>query len=664
MNQKANAKREFPYVTLILIVTLVLVVAIVGYSLVDTLGVVSHFNTAAKSDNIKINENIVDVYRYITATDSVLSNAQNFYMYYLYYGSSASSMVGSALREPFNIFCTYISAGYDYISAAYATVEICVREGHFDLAAYTYARNILTYCEGAMADKNYTEDTEGIERDVDTYIKNLKEMAERDMGTTLSSYLTRYMGNGVSKSDLKKALTYQYRARDYASMLNEKYIEEARGDKAAIDKYVEENKSLFYTSEYYSFNLLDKDMMEAVSKCKTIDEVKTTIADIYMKKNYDTQYKKYITDAKITDSDADKTKEDIRTTILALAKVGDNKAVFKASDKDYKKACYDIAKAIYDTTKLSTFMTGTATSTAYADPTGKNATDLQKWLFDPARKTGDITALKIESKNSSTGATTTSYVFYKADKLMILDEELTRDAYYVKLTDDGENVKDGLTAAEKADKMYAALKDIKDEDDFADKFAELVSEYAPSSSTATYGEQTLLKYDTLKNTSKDLADWIFNPLRKEGDLAILPLSEADKKVEDEAAEAEKETETEATTEAETNDSSDTTDETEATTEKETDAETSKPSDDKKDTSRYLVYFTEKNDKTWIENALMGIAGEKLDAWFEENVVKFHVEVDGEYDTSAYTETETETEAATKAEDKKDETTATTESAAA
>ena len=40
MNQQVKTKRDFPYVTLILIVTLVLVVAILGYTFVESVGII------------------------------------------------------------------------------------------------------------------------------------------------------------------------------------------------------------------------------------------------------------------------------------------------------------------------------------------------------------------------------------------------------------------------------------------------------------------------------------------------------------------------------------------------------------------------------------------------------------------------------------------------
>ena len=49
MNQQAKTKRSFPYVTLVLIVTLALVVLILGYTFVDSFGVFGRLNNAAKS---------------------------------------------------------------------------------------------------------------------------------------------------------------------------------------------------------------------------------------------------------------------------------------------------------------------------------------------------------------------------------------------------------------------------------------------------------------------------------------------------------------------------------------------------------------------------------------------------------------------------------------
>ena len=81
MNQQAKTKRDFPYVSLILAVTLVLVVAILGYTFVDSIGIIGRMDNAAKSNTIKLNEQELDVYRFHVAQN------QLYYQYmYIQYG--------------------------------------------------------------------------------------------------------------------------------------------------------------------------------------------------------------------------------------------------------------------------------------------------------------------------------------------------------------------------------------------------------------------------------------------------------------------------------------------------------------------------------------------------------------------------------------------------
>ena len=177
--------------------------------------------------------------------------------------------------------------------------------------------------------------------------------------------------------------------------------------------------------------------------------------------------------------------------------------------------------------------------------------------------------------------------------------------------------------------MYDALKDIKDKDAFAEKFEELLDKYQPGSvSSATI--QEFVSESTI--TDKNLKAWVYNPLRKPGDLAILPLSEEQKKVEDEAAKAETETETEVETEAETVVET----ETEASTEKETtkETETSASSTTTKKDDVYLAFFVEENLPTWEETCRTSIASEKLNDWFDAALEKYNITVDYEFETTA------------------------------
>ncbi len=680
MNQKTQAKREFPYVKWILIVTLVLVVVIIGYSIVDSIGVISHFSIAGTSDNYKVNENIVDVYRYTSGQQEFTYYYQYLSMYLqLYGGNQITDSVVTMINnmDPMGgTFIQYVAAGKSDLVYVHDHIAAYIPQRRFDANAYDTLRSVLTYCEGARADGNlYDTYRTEVKDDVDQAISNMKEYAKL-LGVSWATFRTRYMGDGVSEKDIREALELQLIASEYATKLNNDYKTSATVEDA--EKYRDEHKESFYISSYFSINLYGKDLYDKVKDAKTLDEVALAIANYYFEKNFDEQYKKYFGDTKnpVEDANKDQTKKDILTTVLAMNKLGDAKEVFIAIDAngtdDYRKAARQVATGINTSTttnktslkseveKITKRADKTATETAYVDisvtPTDSTSySDLQKWLFAKDRKSDDFKAISSTSTSSSSSTTTTtSYTFYIAKDILKWDTdknvELTKDLIYIKLTDDlteattetgfdGEIPENPKTAAQKADILYEALKGITDKDEIIEKFNEVVQNEKLNIS-GSFTLQEMVTESSL--TDKNLKAWAYNPLRKPGDLAILPLSEEDKKIEDAAADAEKETEAE--TEAETEP------ETEAATEAETkpaetEAET-KPSTsttEKKD-DIYLAFFVEENKATWEENARTAIASEKLNDWFDEAEKKYNVKVDYEFETAA-----PETEAATKAE---------------
>ncbi len=666
MNQKANTKREFPYVKLVLIVTLVLVVAIVGFSILDTVGIIAHMNTAAKSDNFKFNENIVDVYRYIIPASTM--SVDNFCLYALYGGDSIATSMESTLPglgRMCLLFQQSVQSTGAMYAAYYSALSTSIELGYFDYAAYAQTREVMAYCEGAREAGLYDEYKKEIAGDIDEYIEAFEKTAD-SLGITLRSFMSRYMGDGVSKKDVRKALEYQFVAGKFAEKLQEDYENGATTDE--LKAFIEDNKTSFYTSSYYSVTLATKDLYDAVAKAKSLDEVKSAIVNYYFEKNYKTEYDKQFGtgDSKVEDPNADQTKADILTTILAMHKIGDATEVFTSSETDaYKKAARKVATSINSSTttdkvsikslidKIDDRTDKDPTEVSYVDlsATTSTYTDLQKWLFDSARKQNDFKALEEKkssgSSTSSTGTTTTTtYTLYIAEDIMELDTEKTKVGYYLTLTDDKQETETTdsgetvfvetesalLSAGDKAQAMYDALKGITDKDEFAEKFAELVEKYAPS--TSTYYSEML----TYKDAPSKVKDWFYDEDRKEGDLALLPLDkETDK--------ADKTDETETTAETET--------ETEAETEATTEAETSKPADTAKPVVKDTVaYFVEENKETWEMNSRTGVANEKRMDWLEAAYEKYNIDVDYKFPS---TETEAGTTAATKAE-----TTATTD----
>ncbi len=577
MNQKATTKREFPYVTLILVVTLVLVVAILGYSLVDSIGIIGRLDNAAKSNNFKMNENHLDVYRYHVAQNQLYTE----YMYYAYGLMTDSMGITSMFSSPAQ-YANYMIPNY-------------VGSGSFDATAYSYAEQYLTYCEGAREAGLYDEYLKEVASDIDAYIEELEANAKAN-GVSLSSYLKQWIGIGVSKGDVEEAMEYYYVGIKYAEKLTEDYKSATTIDE--IKKYVEENKSSFYKSEYTSYELVNNDLKDAIDACKTVDDVKTAIVKYYVDQKFESVYKTNITDKEnITDTAGkDKTKADVLTTILALNEIGDAKAVFTSDQTgDYEKAAYSIVTSI-NTTASTEVKKVTESSSAYADPTGSSATDLQKWLFGEGRKVGDthVIETKSTSKDSTTGkeTTTTTYTWYIVEDMMVLDTEKTKDAYYISLTDDESTVENAKTAVQKAEEFYKELEAAKTEE----KFCELVEKYV-SGSTASVSEK--LSYESIKSTSEEFADWLYAEGRKQGDITKVEVKGDSK-------------------------------------------------DAEKVTSVLIAYFMEENEETWQLSGRESVANEKVTDWYDEAVKKYNVTIDYEPETTAATTTSASTTASTSA----------------
>mgnify|MGYP003310972005 CR=1 FL=1 len=187
MNQQAKTKRDFPYVTLFLIVTLVLVVAILGYTFVDSIGVIGRLDNAAKSDTIKLNEKELDVYRFHVAQNQYYTQ----FMYYQY----------GLMQDTYGVTKMFAS-GADY---ANYMIPSTVGSDSFDASAYAYAEQYLTYCEDAKALGLYDQYKSEVAADIEEYIDGLKETAKIN-GVSFSKYLKKWIGNGAQPTDTVKSL--------------------------------------------------------------------------------------------------------------------------------------------------------------------------------------------------------------------------------------------------------------------------------------------------------------------------------------------------------------------------------------------------------------------------------------------------------------------------
>ena len=548
MNQQAKNKRSFPYVGLILILTAVLVIFVLGYTLMESTGILGRMDNAVKSDNFRISENHMDVYRFHAAQ----YNLQYEYMYILY----------GLTEDPTGGLAQYMDAAtyVNYMLPQY------VGTGAFDETAYGLAEQYVAFCEGAKEAGLYDQYKADVQADIDEYIEGLRTAAETN-GLSFSGYLKNFMGTGVSKGDIETAMEYYFIGIKHDEKLYDDF--KAAVTDTEINTYVEDNKGSFYTTEYSSYKLVNESMKEALEDCATVEDVKAAIVDYYMEQKFDTLYETNFTTAKVEDTAGkEQTEADVKATVLALNGIGEDTTLhFTESDTDaYKKAAYAIVKALNSSVTAQTVTENASAS--WVDPEGTSATPLQKWLFNDGRISGDHTVLETKSTTSD-GTELSTYTWYLVgDERMKLDKELTKNAHYIQLTDDAESVENGKTAKEKAEAFHAALTAA----NTAEKFAELVEQYAPgySSELVEY-----ISYESMKATSEDLADWLYDD-RAEGDVSdMIEVTDSNDKV----------------------------------------------------TGYIIALYMGENEETWKVNATNGVATEKRTDWLESMTEKYNIVVD-------------------------------------
>lgn len=623
MNQTAakQNKSKVSAATILLIALLVLAALILVWTLVERTGAPGRLNTVASTDNYELSENQLALLKYQEAYSSLYYNC----LYYSYGMTSYASDIFGDLA--------YYKGYPDLYALDHMINYLSIMS---DDGAYTTAKNILVYCEGA--DKAGFEITaekrEEAEKNMGAISLDTLKAAAKGYDKTLSSFLNQYVGTGVSKGDVEKLTDMYVKAQLYAEHKGEE-LEDAVTDKEAEEfRDRLENKGSFFFTEYVSCKLPSGDwvtdkVMESAKECKTLDELKelllkTILEDQMTDSALDLNFKD---NDKVTDApkkedgsiDKDKIKADLLASLLYRAELSEDKTAFdEAWDTEKKENKSDVKLAdgyvkvgdelvakMYKEAKTTVItLEETDGKTFYADPTDKDATDLQKWLFgDEGRKEGDVTVIKTETTNSSsssssssssTSTKTTTYTWYcieEGKRILTFDTEKTKDGYYVELKDDTTSTKKDATETETGsdekktltkDEKYALIEAAKDLAARKEVFEDKLSS----------SERTNLTESTLEGVGEELAAWFYSADRKEGDYARITVGEGDSKKE------------------------------------------------------YAVLFTKENDETWLINAKSGLASERLTEWFDEMVVACHYKAD--YEPATETETEAATSSATTA----------------
>ncbi len=636
MNQNAKTKRPFPYVAVCLIVIAVLVCAVLVFHLLDSTGVVGKLDKVVVSTNYSVSANELTVYEYQAA----LSGLANQFWYYQY----------GLMQDTAGVTKMFQNA-YDY---AYYMLPNAMMQGTYRAQAYDYARQYVVYCEGALEAGKAESLKDEIKTELDTYMNDLKTTAESG-NMNLHSFIKTYMGSGITKGDVESAMEKYILGYKYAEIKNEE-LSDAITD-AELEEFLKNNKELFYKSYYSSYVLVNGDKLkDKVAKCTTVEELKIVLAEYMVNEKFEDLYKKNITDAKIddpygkettkkmmletllgdlnidkelaqkfitdmltedptakdedTDTDdktedkeentdgskaAEATENETETGDQDEAETGDKtESTDKEEDKkekckkyfstagttDFSKKCNTIFTSIKSSLNTEINKISTESSASYVDlsdeEAAKNATAIQKWIFAEGKAVGDYHIVEETKEATETTPKTTTYTWCLITKTMEIDKEKTRDVYLATLTDPKKTEGTGTTAEttaadadtrtgkEKAEEFFKKL----EADKTPENFDKLALEYGLISEGGT-ALKTSVTEKSATATALVYAEWLYSNDRAKGDIQILNSG----------------------------------------------------------TTYYVVLFEEINEETWKVSARQNAAGEKLQAWFDEMVEKYDVEVD-------------------------------------
>lgn len=296
-----------------------------------------------------------------------------------------------------------------------------------------YVTRLLTYCQFASKEGMALDEEDAA--DIDHTIEELKKSFENQKNTyaqfgasypykNFNEFLAGTYGNGVNEKDVRNCLKLITLASKFEEKLNEDAKQTITADKenTAVEKYVEENPSLFLMADYYAYAFsvsnkgktdaeFEADKKEILEKAKKLAEVegkdayKAAVIDLLIaaeKESYrENNWEKYL---KENDNDEDRANEALEKYFETAYNDAFKETKFNATFKEgykYPSTHTDLSKWIFG-----------FTSTCPDDCDHKKDEDHVE-SNDPAKK-GDITYIEttetkeetVKKEEATTGATT------------------------------------------------------------------------------------------------------------------------------------------------------------------------------------------------------------------------------------------------------------------
>lgn len=410
---KRKSKKGMPswLMTLITVVITVVILGSVALSLLATNGVFGRLNTVVRSDNYKVNANMMAYYFY--------TNYNDFY-------SNYSSYIGDMLD-------TSVSLKEQNYSEATETTPAVTWYDYFMDQTVESVKSLLYYCEEADALGVELDETDLAE--IDEAINTLSMTASTN-GYSLNAYISSIYGPGVQKTDLVKAMKYSALATKCMNHITEDLEGKITDDR--IDSTYAEDKKLYNVVDYtyYTFSVsytdiakkvlgdnytdaelsekkadvleaYKKAIQEATDKANAIksdsamaaEDFEKDILTAEAKKVFETTYQsKTIADE---DKPSDANYEIIKDALIAevVTEVMEGKTKAEDAAKDNKAYSVDVTEAYATTinavkssvfTGVSAIKDTNAVDKAYYS----ESNDFLVWAFADERGAGDTTVIQ------------------------------------------------------------------------------------------------------------------------------------------------------------------------------------------------------------------------------------------------------------------------------
>ncbi len=434
--------------------------------------------------------------------------------------------------------------------------------------AKSYVEQILIACEVAYTNgiELSKEQKKSVESDLDDLYSSAKEYvatySQLGYSTSVNQYIQTLYGTKINKSDLRKA----FRLETLASYYLEQKTSEIEGNitEEMINKYYDENPSVFLTADISSFELeaeLEKtgegdtataediakyeakkaELLEAANKiagATSYDQFREYVAEYVIstipaqfRELYDEKAKDLEDSKKPTD---EKLNEDITAVTEYISKLIKDEEVTEpeAASDDYGKIVDKIRDKLAETCQKQ-YATSEKAEEIYADPKDEKTSALDKWVFDDERKVGDITVIYDKTEDDTATEADGDESESKQEEefvytVCMIHETTHRDEAdymrnvshilfaYADLDSSASNYKElkEADAAEKKLNAEKALEDFKKLENTQTAFEEFGKDLTDDNAvtyTDVYRGQMVEEFE----------DWLFDESREIGDLGIV-----------------------------------------------------------------------------------------------------------------------------------------------